>query len=88
MHCSLFVNIVIKSFIIQSDFNVNLNEKPEQSNALVFSFLKKLKISPFCEKPFFFLFKNKDLEAAFFMSKGSPFYVNFIILKYNKIGEQ
>ena len=25
------------------------------------------------KKPFFFLFKNKDLEAAFFMSKGSPF---------------
>ena len=49
-----------------------------------FLFLKKLKNSLFCKKPFFFLFKNKDLEAAFFMSKGSPFYVIFIILWYDK----
>ena len=31
----------------------------------------------FCKKPFFFLFKIKDLEAAFFISKGSPFLCCF-----------
>ena len=54
----------------------------------VFSFLKKLKISLFLKKPFFFLFKNKDLEATFFMNKGSPFYVIFIVLWYYKINQK
>ena len=54
----------------------------------VFSFLKKLKISLFLKKPFFFLFKNKDLEAAFFTSKVSPFYMHFIILWYDKINQK
>ena len=46
----------------------------------VFSFLKKLKISLFLKKPFFFLFKNKDLEAAFFTSKGLA--LSICILSY------
>ena len=53
-----------------------------------FSFLEKLKISLFRKKPFFFLFKNKDLEAAFLTSKGSPFYVIFIMLWYYKINQK
>jgi hypothetical protein len=54
----------------------------------VLSIFHFLKISLFIKKPFFFLFKNKDLEAAFFTSKGSPFYMHFIILWYDKINQK
>jgi len=64
-----------------------MNEKGA-SYLLLFPFLEKFKISLFCKKPFFFLFKNKDLEAAFFTNKGSPFYVVFIILWYYKINQK
>jgi hypothetical protein len=61
--------------------------KKEQSYFAPFYFFDFLKISLFCKKSFFFLFKIKDLEAAFLMSKGSPFYMVFIVLWYYKINQ-